>query len=133
MDFARRIRASMDDFAAGDPASTIELWAPDIRWFAVGSGPLAGRYVGPDAVFGYLGELARLSGGTFRAEAQEVRTLHGDTFVARFRNRAQLPDARLDVVSSLIIEGSGDRVASVVEVQHDEAAWDAFWIRAVGE
>lgn len=133
MDFARRIRASMEDFAAGDAASTIALWAPDVRWFAVGSAPLAGRYVGRDAVFGYLGELSRLSGGTFRAEVQEVRSLYGDTFVARFRNRAEVRDSRLDVMSSLIIEGSGEQVVSVVEVQHDEAAWDAFWTVAAAE
>lgn len=131
MEFARRIRASMEEFAAGDPAPTLALWAPDVRWFAVGGGPLATRYVGHDAVFGYLRELARLSGGTFHADVQEVRPLYGDTFVARFRNRAELAGAHLDVLSSLIIERSGDQVVSVVEVQHDEAAWDAFWTGAV--
>ena len=130
MDFARRLRSSMEDFAAGDPTSTLAIWSPTIRWTAVGQSPTAGRYVGHDAVLGYLGELMRLSGGSFRSEVLEVRPMLGGTYVARFRSRARAADTELDVYSSLIIDREGDLVTSVVEVQHDEAAWDAFWSAA---
>jgi ketosteroid isomerase-like protein len=120
----------MDDFAAGDPASALAIWSPAIRWYSVGNNPLAGRRVGHDETVAYLAEMARLTRGTFRSEILEVRPLFGHTYVARFRNRAQVNEHVLDVESSLIIDGEGDRVSSVVEVHHDEAAWDAFWTAA---
>ena len=131
MEFARRIRASMVDFAGGDPRSTLALWSPEIHWTAVGQSPLAGRYVGHEAVFGYLRELGRLSRGTFRSEVIEVRPMVGSTYVARFHNTAEVGNARLDVHASLIIESAAGQVTAVVEVQHDETAWDRFWIAAI--
>jgi hypothetical protein len=130
MDFARRLRASMDDFAAGDPTSTLVIWSPSIRWYAVGSNPLAGKHVGPDDTLRYLAELSRLSGGTYRSDILEVRPMFGQTYVARLRHHAQVGDRVLDVPSSLIIDCEGDHVLSVVEVHHDEQAWDAFWSAA---
>ncbi len=120
----------MDDFVAGDPASTLAIWSPAIRWYSVGNNPLAGRRVGHDETVAYLAEMARLARGTLRTEILEVRPLFGQTYVARFRNRAQVDEHILDVESSLIIDGEGDRVSSVVEVHHDEVAWDAFWTAA---
>jgi hypothetical protein len=130
MDFARRLRASMDDFAAGDPTSTLAIWSPSIRWYSVGNNPLAGKHVGPDEVVRYLTELSRVSGGTYRSEILEVRPMFGQTYVARLRHHAQVGDRVLDVPSSLIVDCEGERVLSVVEVHHDEQAWDAFWSAA---
>ena len=120
----------MEDFAGGDPTSTLAIWHPGIRWYSVGQSPVAGKYVGQEATLGYLAELGRLSRNTFRSAILEVRPMFGNTYVARFRHRAAVDDARLDTLSSLIIDGEDDRVVSVVEVHHDEAAWDTFWTAA---
>ena len=130
MDFARRLRASMDDLAAGDPTSTLSIWSPLIRWYSVGSSPIAGKKVGHDETIRYLADLDRLSDGTFRREILEVRPMFGQTYVARVRDRARAAGAALDVESSLIVDAEGSRVVSVVEAHRDDAAWDAFWTAA---
>ena len=130
MDFARRLRLSMEEFGAGDPTLALSLWSPTVRWTAVGQSPTAGRYHGHEGVLGYLGELMRLSRGSFRPEVLEVRPMAEGTYVARFRNRASVPGADLDVFSSLILDREGDVISAIVEVQHDEGAWDAFWSQA---
>jgi ketosteroid isomerase-like protein len=132
MDFARRIRASMDDFAAGDMASTLALWHPKIRWYAVGHSPLAGKFVGHDETLAYLASLRRLTDGTFRREIVEVRPMFGETYVARLTVQAEAGGRRLDTPSSLIMDVEDDHLTSIVELHHDEAAWDSFWTHAAG-
>jgi ketosteroid isomerase-like protein len=130
MDFARRIQASMEDFATGDVSSTVALWHPQVRWYAVGHSPVAGKFVGPQEALAYLDRLGRLTDGTFRTEIVEVRPMFGETYVARLRLRAAAGNTTLDCPGSLIIDVDGDRVVSIVEVHHDQAAWDAFWTHA---
>lgn len=131
MDFARRIRASMEDFATGDASSTVALWHPQVRWYAVGHSPLAGKFVGPEQTLAYLDRLARITDGTFRTRIVEVRPMFGETYVARLSIRAIAAGRTLESSASLIIDVEGDRVVAIVEVHHDEAAWDAFWTHAV--
>ena len=130
VELARQIRKTMEDFATGDVTSTLAIWDPGIRWTAVGRSPLAGRYAGHDQLLAYLAELNRLSGGTFASDIVEVRPMFGETYVARLRARARLGSLALDVPLSLILDTRDKRVVSVVEVQHDEVAWDAFWTAA---
>ena len=66
------IESAYASFAAGDIASLFDLWTDDIVWHQSGNNPLAGDHSGKEAVAGYLGGIVQNTGGTFRAELQQV-------------------------------------------------------------
>lgn len=55
---------------SGDLATLDELFADNITAHIAGSHALAGEYQGKEAVFGFFGQLAELSGGTARLQRQ---------------------------------------------------------------
>ncbi len=59
-------------FAEGDIATIMGLWADDVMWHISGNHPLAGDHSGKEAVAAFLGGVVQNSGGTFRAELQNV-------------------------------------------------------------
>ena len=59
-------------FAEGDIATIMGFWADDIVWHAGGDNPLAGDHAGKEAVAAFLGGIVQATGGTFRAELQNV-------------------------------------------------------------
>ena len=66
------LRQGYAAFSTGDFQALGELFADDIQWHAPGRGPLAGDYVGKEAVFGLFGRTVELSGGTFSLELHDV-------------------------------------------------------------
>ncbi len=69
---AEALRKGYAAFAAGDMETVASLFADDIAWHQAGDGPLAGVFVGKDAVFGTFGQLVQLTGGTFGQEIHDV-------------------------------------------------------------
>ncbi len=59
-------------FAAGDLETILSLWTDDGVWHTGGNNAQAGDHEGKEGVAGYLGAVAQSSGGTFRAELQNV-------------------------------------------------------------
>ena len=66
------IKGAYESFAAGDIAALMDIWADDIVWHTAGNNPLAGDHSGKEAVAAYLGGVVQNTGGTFRAELQQV-------------------------------------------------------------
>jgi uncharacterized protein len=66
------LRKGYAAFAAADMETVASLFADDIAWHQAGNGPLAGDFVGKDAVFGTFGQLVQLTGGTFGQEIHDV-------------------------------------------------------------
>jgi len=65
-------RRGYDAFAKGDLAALTELIADDVVWHVRGLGPLNGDYHGRDQVFGFFGQLAQETGGTFRLDVHDI-------------------------------------------------------------
>ncbi len=66
------IEGAYASFAAGDIASIMEIWTDDIVWHIAGDHPLAGDHEGKEAVAAFLGGVVQATGGTFKAELQNV-------------------------------------------------------------
>jgi ketosteroid isomerase-like protein len=54
---AEIVRRGYQAFNAGDVETLTELFDESASWHSPGRGPLAGDYVGREAVFGYFGQL----------------------------------------------------------------------------
>jgi uncharacterized protein len=69
--YASLIRRAYEDFESGDrdPPGVVD---EHLEWHEPGSDPLAGDYLGLEAVLGYLGELRARSHGTSRIEVLDV-------------------------------------------------------------
>jgi ketosteroid isomerase-like protein len=59
-------------FAEGDIATIMSMWTDDVVWHISGDHPLAGDHAGKEAAAGFLGGVMQNTGGTFRAELQNV-------------------------------------------------------------
>lgn len=66
------VETAYSAFAAGDIATIMDLWTDDIAWHQAGSSSLAGDHAGKEAVAAFLGGIVQNTGGSFKAELQNV-------------------------------------------------------------
>src|SRR5262245_41999196 len=66
------VRRLYEAVNAKDMEVLTALFSPDVTVLMPGRSPLAGRYVGRDALFGFFGQLGAVSNGTFHAELREL-------------------------------------------------------------
>jgi len=119
----RRVYAAI---SVKDTAELAQLISPDITVLTPGRNPLAGRYEGRDALFGFFGQLAALSGGTYAAELSELYT-GADSVVAVHHGTGTRDGKMLDAHAALVFELSGGLVTAVTVHQQDQDGWDDFF------
>src|SRR5207237_6724562 len=66
------LRRTYEAFARGDFAVLSECFHEEIVWYVPGNSLISGAHRGRDAVFAFFGRLMELSGGTFKAEGQDI-------------------------------------------------------------
>jgi len=62
------VQAAYAALASGDMDQVSQYWAEDMRWLVPGHHKLSGWYEGRDAFFGFMAEVGRLSGNSFRMD-----------------------------------------------------------------
>jgi ketosteroid isomerase-like protein len=100
-----RVRAAYAALASGDMAQVSEYWAEEMNWLVPGHHPLAGWYHGRDAFLGFMGEVGRLSGGSFKMEEIAIMTngeysadvTHNLGYRAGNQNAGEQPYLKLDI------------------------------------
>jgi uncharacterized protein len=121
------VRQGYKAFGEGDMDTLRSLFAPDAVHVATGNGPLAGEYKGIDDILGYYGQLFERSGGTFRAELQNVKAEGDDTVVANHHDFGERNGKTLDQDETLTFTISDGKFTRLVEEHSDQAAYDDFW------
>ena len=100
------VQKAYDALATGDINQISEYWAEDMRWLVPGHHPLAGTYEGRDAFFGFMAEVGRLSGNSFRMDPISIMTTgnystdvtHNLGYRAGFdESTGQVPYTKLDI------------------------------------
>jgi ketosteroid isomerase-like protein len=120
------VRRGYEAFNAGDMDTLTELFDERAVWRVPGRSSLAGDYEGREAAFAYFGRLGQETGGTFRAELQQLLA-EGDRVVGIHRNSAERDGKRLDVGVCLVFQLENGRITEGVEHYSDLYAWDEFW------
>ncbi|MGH8946694.1 MAG: nuclear transport factor 2 family protein [Acidimicrobiia bacterium] len=69
---AALVRKGKEAFLRGDIETVKELLADDLVVHTSGDGPFERVYRGRDAFFGFIGQIAQLSGGTYQQEIHDV-------------------------------------------------------------
>ena len=120
------LRKLYDALAGGDFGTVMGLLSDDVKAHVPGKSPVAGEYDGKEAVGGYVGKLAELSGGSLRFEPHDVLASerHG---VGLVKDLAERGDKRL-AMNNVHVWHLHDGVLTEIWVYPgDLGAWDDFW------
>lgn len=120
------VRNLYQAFSAQDAETMRQLFDPDVVWHQPGRSVLAGDHRGVDAVFGFFGKVAEISGGTFTVELHDVIAGTEHT-VALHTGRGRAGGKTLEDHNTLVMHCSAGRVREVWEQHADLYAVDAFW------
>lgn len=120
------LQALYDALGAGDFGGVLGYLSDDVIGHVPGTSPVAGDYVGKDAVAGYVGQLAQLSEGTIRFQPRTV-LVAGDRGVGLLRDLAERGDKTL-AMDNVHVWRMGDGTLDEIWIYPgDQYAWDDFW------
>jgi steroid delta-isomerase-like uncharacterized protein len=125
------VRRGFEAFNRGDIGTLTELITADARQLMPGRGPLAGEHKGRDNILAMYGQIAELTGGTFRADLRDVYANDFDA-VAVYRATAERGGRRLDSTHALVFEIIGGKVMTLNDCAIDQDADDEFWASGNG-
>lgn len=123
LDVLRRLYEAL---GAGDFATVLGLFPDEIRGHVPGHSPVAGEYDGKEAVAGYVGKLAELSGGTLRFEPHDV-TVSDSHGVGLVRDLAERGDKTLAMNNVHVWHVDDGVLRDIWIYPGDQYAWDDFW------
>jgi len=121
------VRKGYAAFNTGDIEALVTLLSHDVVQHVPGTSQLAGEYKGIEAVLGYYGKLAEVTGGTVRAHLIDV---HGDGHghvVAVHQTVATRNGVTRVSRGSIVFTFLGDRATDLLELHADLAGDDAFF------
>lgn len=112
--------------AAGDFDTVMSFMSADVAAHVPGNSPVAGEYLGKDAVAGYVTMLAELSGGTLRFEPHAVMVTgrHGAGLV---RDLAERDGKTLDMNNVHVWHIVDGTLTEIWIYPGDQYGWDEFW------
>jgi ketosteroid isomerase-like protein len=120
------LRRLYDALAEGDFEAVMGLMADDISAHVPGKSQVAGEYEGKEAVGGYVGKLAELSGGTLRFEPHDVMASDGHG-VGLVKDLAERGERKLAMNNVHVWHVSDGAVREIWVYPGDLYAWDEFW------
>ncbi|MFL5780799.1 MAG: nuclear transport factor 2 family protein [Thermoleophilaceae bacterium] len=92
-----------------------------------GRSSFAKDYQGRNATLTYFGQLAQETGGTFRAELQQLAADGDNRVVGIQRSTGDRDGKHLDVDNCIVFQLKDGRVTDGREHFEDLYAWDDFW------
>src|SRR4051794_7474970 len=120
------MRRAYDAFNTGD-MDTLSQLMDETVWHLPGRSSMAGDYEGRGATLAYFSQLAQKTGGTFRAELQDMAG-DGDKRVGGIqRSIADRDKKNLDVANCIVFELKDGKVTEGREHFEDLSAGDEFW------
>ena len=121
------MRRAYKAFNTGDIETLTELFDESAVWHLPGRSSMATDYQGRDATLAYFGRIGRETGGTFRAELEDLTADDDDRVVGIQRSTGERNGKHLDVGDSIVFKLKDGRIVDGREHFHDLYAWDEFW------
>jgi uncharacterized protein len=121
------MRRGYEAFNRGDMETLTELFDESAVWHLPGRSSMAKDYQGREAILAYFGQLGQETGGTFRAELEDLLADGDDRVVGIQRSTAERDGERLDVGDCIVFQLRDGRITDGREHFHDLYAWDEFW------
>lgn len=123
---AAAARRGFEDFARGDFAALLGLFAPDAVWHVPGANAMTGAYQGMDEIGLFLRRTRELTRGTYNVELLWA-VADDDRLVTLYRARGEREGRTLDIEQALFIGVENGKWADIRAQPLDQAAFDTFW------
>lgn len=120
------MRLLYEALGAGEFGTVLGVLPDTVVGHVPGTSQVAGNYVGKEAVAGYVGKLAELSGGTVRFEPHDV-VANDRHAVALVRDRAERNGRVLDMNNVHVWHATDGSLDEIWIYPGDLRAWDDFW------
>jgi len=120
------VRRIFDAFARKQGFALRDVFAPDATWTVPGAGAMAGVYRGREAIFRFLAQLPKETGGTYASRLVDVLASEGRA-AALYRASGERNGRSLDLDQVLLFRIEDGLVDEVLALPSDPAAFDAFW------
>jgi ketosteroid isomerase-like protein len=121
------MRRAYEAFNTADMDALTETFDESAVWHLPGRSSMANDYQSRDATFAYFALLGQETGGTFRAELQQLLAGDDDRVVGIQRSTAERDGKHLDVGDCIVFQLKDGRIIDGREHFHDLYAWDEFW------
>ena len=121
------MRRAYEAFNTGDIETLTELFDESAVWHLPGRSSMATDYQGRDATLAYFGRIGQETGGTFRAELQDLTADEDDRVVGIQRSTGERNGKRLDVGDCIVFQLKDGRITDGRDHIDDLYAWDEFW------
>jgi len=121
------MRRAYEAFNVGDVETLTELFDESAVWHLPGRSSMATDYQGRDATLAYFGRIGQETGGTFRAELQDLTADDDDRVVGIQRSPGDRNGKHLDVGDCIVFQLKDGRITDGREHFEDLYAWDEFW------
>jgi uncharacterized protein len=121
------MRRGYEAFNRGDMETLTELFDESAVWHLPGRSSMATDYQGREAILAYFGRLGQETGGTFRAELEDLLADGDDRVVGIQRSTAERDGKHLNVGDCIVFRLKDGRITDGREHFHDLYAWDEFW------
>ena len=113
-------------FSAGGMDTLRTLLTEDAVWHVAGRNQLSGDRRGLDAIFGYFGELAEVTGGTSRVDELHA-VLANDEYAVGLQRRAAEKEGQTHYFNEVLVLSMRDgKIAEAWEHPGDAQAYDEF-------
>ncbi len=120
------VRKGFEAFANGDMATLTDLFAEDAVWHFPGNNRISGEHRGRDMVLTFLVQTGELTGGTFRAELQDV--LGNDELVVAIQGTTASREGKeLNMLQATTFQVRNGKITEVRSFLEDQQANDEFW------
>lgn len=123
---AALVRELFRAFVEKDGFAVRDFFAEDAVWRVGGASILAGIYRGRREIVRFLGSLPRLTAGTYSSSLIDVLASESRAAVL-YRARGERDGRVLDIDQLLLFGIRDGRIADVLALPEDPAAFDAFW------
>jgi len=121
------IKRGFDAFNAADIATLSELIDENAAQHMGGSNDLfSGDHRGRDNILAMYGRIGEASGGTFRADPEQIWA-NDDRLVVVYRATAEHEGKRLDMRNAIVFEVEGEKIVEITDIPDDADKQDEFW------
>ncbi len=120
------VRRIFGAFAEKQGLALRDAFHHDATWTVPGTGVMAGRFEGRDAIFRFLGRLPKETDGTYGSTLIDVLA-SDDRAAALYRASGERNGRRLELDQVLLFRIEDGLVREVLALPSDPAAFEAFW------
>ena len=121
------MRRAYEAFNTADMKTLTETFDESAVWHLPGRSSMATDYQGRDATLAYFGRIGQETGGTFRAELEDLTADDDDRVVGIQRSTGDRNGKHLDVSDCIVFQLKDGRITDGREHFEDLYAWDEFW------